>query len=54
MIHAGFPVEKFVLSSFTDEDFHILKSRYDGVEEGIRSFLQDNPAKAMNLLNSLK
>ena len=53
-IHAGFPVEKYVLSNFTDEDFNILQSRYDSVEDGIRIFLQGDPARAMNLLNSLK
>lgn len=54
LIHPDIPVDKYVLSNFTDEDFNVLKSRYDTLEDGIRLFLQGNPAKAMNLLNGLK
>lgn len=53
-IHPGFPVDKYVLGNFTDEEFATLQSRYDNFEDGIHLFLQDNPAKAMNLLNGLK
>jgi PTH1 family peptidyl-tRNA hydrolase len=53
-VHAGFPVDKYVLSNVTHEDFNILQSRYNSIEDGILAFLQGNPAKAMNLLNSLK
>jgi len=54
VVHADFPVDKYVLSNVTDEDFTVLQSRYDSIEDGIHTFLQGNPAKAMNLLNSLK
>ena len=53
-IHPDFPVDKYVLSNFSKEDFDILQSRYDDFEDGIRLFLQGSPAKAMNLLNGLK
>jgi peptidyl-tRNA hydrolase, PTH1 family len=54
LVHPDFPVDKYVLSNFTEEDFSDLQSRYDSFEDGICLFLQDNPAKAMNLLNGLK
>ncbi|NOR25712.1 MAG: aminoacyl-tRNA hydrolase [Desulforhopalus sp.] len=54
VVHADFPVDKYVLGNVTEEDFNILQSRYDSIEDGIRTFLQGNPARAMNLLNSLK
>ena len=54
VVHPGFPVDKYVLSNFSDEDITDLQSKYNSLEDGIRLFLQDNPAKAMNLLNGLK
>lgn len=53
-IHPEFPVEKYVLSDFTEEQLAILQLRYDSLEDGIRLFLQGSPARAMNLLNGLK
>lgn len=53
-VHAAFPVDKYVLSNFTEEDVNMLQSRYDSFEDGIRIFLEGNPSKAMTLLNSLK
>ncbi len=53
-VHPSFPIEKYVLSDITADDFAILQSRYDDLEDGIRLFLKGDPAKAMNLLNSLK
>ena len=53
-IHKHFPVDKYVLGTFTDEELATLHARYDDFEDGIGFFLQGNPAKAMNLLNSLK
>ncbi|MGB3211534.1 MAG: aminoacyl-tRNA hydrolase [Desulforhopalus sp.] len=52
--HPEFPVEKYVLSNFSNEEFVNLQSRYDVLENGIRLFVQGHPAKAMNLLNALK
>lgn len=54
LIHADFPVDKFVLGNFTDEELLLLHSRYAALAEGIVLFLQGRPDKAMNLLNSLK
>ncbi len=54
LIHPDFPVDKYVLSNFSDEDLTLLQSRYDGIDDGIRLFLQGFPVKAMNILNSLK
>lgn len=54
LVHADFPVDKYVLSSFSAGELEILQSRYDSFEKGIRLFLQGNPDKAMNLLNGLK
>jgi PTH1 family peptidyl-tRNA hydrolase len=53
-VHPDFPVEKYVLSNFTVEDANILHSRYQGLDDGIRSLLQGDPGKAMTFLNSLK
>ncbi len=54
LVHADFPVDKYVLSGFPAGELEILQSRYDSLENGIRLFLQGGPAKAMNLLNGLK
>jgi PTH1 family peptidyl-tRNA hydrolase len=53
-VHADFPVDKYVLSDFTTKELDLLQSRYETIENGIRLFLQESPAKAMNLLNGLK
>jgi len=53
-VHSDFPVDKYVLSNFTDDELTVLESRYDDFVAGIGLFLQGSPAKAMNLLNSLK
>jgi len=53
-VHRDFPVEKYVLAPLSDDERQILDSRYDTIEEGIRLFLGDDPAKAMSILNSLK
>jgi PTH1 family peptidyl-tRNA hydrolase len=54
VVHADFPVDKYVLSNFTSEELDLLQSRYETFENGVRLFLQGSPAKAMNMLNSLK
>lgn len=53
-IHPEFPVDKYVLGNFTDDELAVLQSRYGSLIDGIQLFLQGHPAKAMNLLNSLK
>ncbi len=54
LVHPDFPVDKYVLSNITDKELTVLQSRYDSLADGIHLFLQGHPAKAMNLLNSLK
>jgi len=53
-IHRDFPVDKFVLSNFSDEELTLLQSRYDCLEDGIQFFLQGDAARAMNTLNVMK
>ena len=53
-VHSGFPVDKYVLSNFIEEELVVLQSRLDSLEDGIRTLLQGNPAKAMTRLNGLK
>lgn len=53
-VHADFPVEKYVLSRFTEPEAEILGNRLDAVIDGLRIFITEGPAKAMNSLNSLK
>jgi PTH1 family peptidyl-tRNA hydrolase len=53
-IHPDFPVEKYVLSNFSKEEMILMASRYADLEQGVRVYLEDGPAKAMGLLNGLK
>lgn len=53
-IHPDFPVDKYVLGNFADAELTVLQSRYESLADGIDLLLQGHPAKAMNLLNSLK
>lgn len=54
LVHPDFPVDKYVLSNFTADETTLLQSRYTPIENGLGYFLQGNPVKAINLLNSLK
>ena len=54
VVHPDFPVDKYVLGDFADDELAVLQSRYDSLADGIQLFCQGHPAKAMNLLNSLK
>ena len=53
-VHPDFPVDKYVLGNFSDDELTLLQSRYRSLADGIDLYLQGHPAKAMNLLNSLK
>lgn len=53
-IHRDFPVENYVLGSLSEPDLQILDTRFDFIEEGIRFFLEQDPARAMTILNRLK
>ncbi len=54
VIHPDFPVDKYVLGDFAEEELTVLYSRYCSFADGIQFFLQGHPDKAMNLLNGLK
>ncbi len=53
-VHHEYPVEKYVLSSMDENEQELLQSRYKAISIGIQSFLENDPDKAMNLLNCLK
>jgi PTH1 family peptidyl-tRNA hydrolase len=53
-VHADFPVDKYVLSSMTGDELHLLNERVDNIEDGLRLFVEDGPARAMSLINSIK
>jgi PTH1 family peptidyl-tRNA hydrolase len=53
-VHPDIPVERFVLSPLSEAEKQLLDARMDIIEQGVRSFLEDGPARAMNLINSVK
>jgi PTH1 family peptidyl-tRNA hydrolase len=53
-VHKDFPVEKYVLSSFTPEDIEIISSRYNQIGEGVKYLLAGDIARSKGVLNSLK
>jgi peptidyl-tRNA hydrolase, PTH1 family len=53
-VHPEVPVENYVLSKFNPEEYADLWARIDIVEEGLRYLVEENPAKAMNLVNAVK
>lgn len=53
-VHADFPVEKYVLSAMSSDEVTLLEDRITSIEEGLRLFINDGPARAMSLINSIK
>jgi PTH1 family peptidyl-tRNA hydrolase len=53
-IHPDFPVDKYVLSSFTENERTLLEDRFNDIKRGVRFFVDGDPQKAMGILNSLK
>lgn len=53
-VHRDFPVERYVLSDFTADEYVSLISRYDGLVEGVEFVLKGEHARAMTLLNRMK
>ncbi len=53
-VHNDFPTEKYVLGTIGESELSVLDSRYDIIEKGVRLFLENDPAKAMSILNRLK
>jgi hypothetical protein len=42
------------LGTIGESELSVLDSRYDIIEKGVRLFLENDPAKAMSILNRLK
>ncbi len=53
-VHPNMPVEKFVLSSFSDSEFQLINERIALLEEGIELLVTGDTRLAMNRLNSIK
>ena len=53
-VHKDFPVEKYVLSNFSEDEFTTLTSRYNNVVEGVTYLLEGDVGRAKGVLNSLK
>lgn len=53
-VHKEFPVEKYVLGDLCRGELEGLAARFDSIDKGLQIFAQEDPAKAMNLLNGLK
>ncbi|MDW7774419.1 MAG: aminoacyl-tRNA hydrolase [Desulfobulbaceae bacterium] len=51
---AGIPVEKYVLSRFSDEQWQFFAENLDNVAAGIRLFIDQGIDAAMNRINALK
>jgi PTH1 family peptidyl-tRNA hydrolase len=48
---AAMPVEKYVLARFSDREWELMQETLQRVEEGIRIFIREGSAAAMNLVN---
>ena len=53
-VHKDFPVEKYVLSSFSEEEFTLLQSRYNEIGKGLMHLLGGDVGRSKGVLNSLK
>ena len=52
--HPDMPVEHYVLAQLSGEEREAITGRMDSLIQGIEFILQDDTARAMNLLNGLK
>lgn len=53
-VHQDFPVDQYVLSTMSHEENELLGSRIDSIEDGLRLFVNEGPARSMSLINSIK
>ncbi|MEN8188592.1 MAG: aminoacyl-tRNA hydrolase [Thermodesulfobacteriota bacterium] len=53
-VHPDMPVEKYVLAPLPEGEKRLLDERLEIIEQGVEHLFCDSPARAMNLLNSLK
>lgn len=48
------PIERYVLSDFSEAEMAFINTRYSAIEEGVSLFFKEKPDLAMGLLNGLK
>ncbi len=53
-VHKDFPVEKYVLSNFSEEEFALLQTRYNDIAKGVMHLLAGDVGRSKGVLNSLK
>lgn len=53
-VHADIPVERFVLTSFQDEEAEIIEKRMADIIKGLDLFFEGDARAAMNYLNRFK
>lgn len=53
-VHPDFPVDEYVLSAMSQEEIDLLNVRVNSIEDGLRYFVNEGPARAMSLINSIK
>lgn len=53
-IHPDMPVDRFVLSDFSPDEFVIVQERFPVIEEGIALLAEGDMARAKNVLNCIK
>lgn len=53
-VHKDFPVEKYVLSNFSEDECSILQSRYTDIGKGLMYLLDGDVGRSKGVLNSLK
>jgi PTH1 family peptidyl-tRNA hydrolase len=53
-VNPDFPVEKYVLSAFSNEQINAIDARFTSLFEGVELFVSGEIPRAMTLLNALK
>ncbi len=53
-VHKNFPVEKYVLSRFSDLEMELVESRIEKICEGLEFYFAGDVSRATGILNSLK
>lgn len=53
-VHKDFPIEKYVLSNFSEDEFTILQNRYNDIGKGLMYLLEGDVGRSKGVLNSLK
>jgi len=53
-VHPDFPIDQYVLSTMSREESELLLERIASIEDGLRCFIHDGPARAMSLINCIK